>query len=183
MDSNSTIYGYWRIFMWSSAALLLALPSLAMQFFPGSGVQWSGGDFAVMGVMLLVACGMVEIGARMSGNLLYRAGVIVAVGIGFLTAWVNLAVGMIRGEGNAANLLFLGVLAIAAFGALAARFAARGMARTMLAAGIAQALIALYVAAAGLDDLHIATLIGLFALPWLLSAGLFHAAGRQMLAR
>ena len=36
------------------------------------------------GVLLLVACGTVEIGARMSGNLLYRAGVIVAVGIGFL---------------------------------------------------------------------------------------------------
>ena len=59
-----------------------------------------------------------------------------------------------------------------------------GMVLTMLASAIAQTLIALYVAVVGLDELYIALLIGLFALPWLLSAGLFQAAARQhMLAR
>lgn len=183
MDNGGTIYGYWRIAMWSGAALLLSLPALAMQFFPAAGVDWSGVDFVVMGILLLLACGAVEIGARMSRNLLYRGGVIVAVGSGFITIWVNLAVGMIQDEGNHANLLFLGVLGIAALGTLAARFATRGMAQAMLAAGIAQATIALYVAISGLDSPYIAMLISLFALPWLLSAGLFHAAMRQALAR
>ena len=115
----------------------------------------------------------------MSTDLLHRAGVIVAVGTAFLTVWVNLAVGMIQGEGNPMNLAFLGVLAIALFGAFAVRFAAQGMARVMIAAGIAQALIGVMVALAGLEQLYVAALIGLFALPWWLAAGLFQAAAKS----
>ena len=178
MDDSSKLFGYWRILMWGGAAALLALPALAMRFYPDAGVNWSGGDFVVMGALLLVACSAVEIGARMSSHLLYRLGVIVAVGTGFLTVWVNLAVGMIQGEGNPMNLVFLGVLAIALLGAFAVRFAARGMARVMLAAGIAQALIGGCVALAGLDQLYVAALIGLFALPWWLAAGLFQTAAK-----
>lgn len=178
MDCSSKLFGYWRILMWGGAAALLCLPALAMHFYPDVGVDWSGGDFVVMGALLLVACGAVEIGARMSNNLLYRAGVIVAVGTGFLTVWVNLAVGMIGEENNRANLLFLGVLAIAGLGALVARFAARGMAQAMLVAGLAQASIATYVAFAAIDKPSIAVLIGLFALPWWLAAGLFRASAK-----
>ena len=176
MDDSSKLFGYWRILMWGGAAALLSLPALAMRFYPDAGVNWSSGDFVVMGALLLVACSAVEIGARMSSHLLYRLGVIVAVGTGFLTVWVNLAVGMIQGEGNPMNLAFLGVLAIALLGAFAVRFAAQGMARVMIAAGIAQALIGVTVALAGLDKLYVALLIGLFALPWWLAAGLFQTA-------
>ncbi|MFT3807250.1 hypothetical protein [Arenimonas sp.] len=179
MDNSSKLYGYWRILMWGGAAALLSLPALAMRFFPDSGVNWSGGDFAVMGAMLLIACAAVEIGSRMSSNLPYRAGVIVAVGTAFLTVWVNLAVGMIQGEGNPMNLVFLGVIGIALFGAFGVRFAARGMAIVMATAAIAQVAIAIFVAIAGLDKLYTAVLIGLFALPWLLSAGLFQIAAKQ----
>lgn len=178
MDNSSKGFGYWRVLMWGGAAALLSLPALAMRFYPDAGVNWSGGDFVVMGALLLVACSAVEIGARMSNDLFYRAGVIVAVGTAFLTVWVNLAVGMIQGEGNSMNLAFLGVLAIALLGAFAVRFAAQGMARVMFAAGIAQALIGIAVALAGLDKLYVALLIGLFALPWWLAAGLFQAAAK-----
>jgi hypothetical protein len=179
MDNSNRVYGYWRVVMWGGAAVLLSLPALAMRFFPDAGVNWTREDFLVMTVMLLVACMAIEIGARVSNSLPYRAGVIVAVGTGFVTFWVNGAVGMIQDEGNPANLVFLAVLGIAVAGALAARLAAPGMAMTMLAAGGAQAMIALYVAVAGLDTGYTAMLIGLFTLPWLLSAGLFHLAGRR----
>lgn len=184
MDSINKFFNYLRGLMWFGAAALLSLPALAMRFFPEAGFNWTAGDFVVMGVMLLIACGTVELGARMSEQLLYRVGVIVAVGTGLLTVWVNLAVGMIRGEGNPQNLMFLGVLAIALLGGFAVRFAAKGMARVMLAAAIAQALIAAAVAVVPLDELYIASLIGLFALPWLLAAGLFHlAAGNREFVR
>jgi hypothetical protein len=179
METINKIFDYVRVAMWAGAAILLSLPWLAMRFFPEAGVNWTGSDFIVMGALLLIVCGTVEFGARMSENLLYRVGVIVAVGTGFLTVWVNLAVGMILSEGNPENLVFLGVLAIALIGAFVVRFSARGMARVMLAAGIAQALIAAVVAVVKLDDLYTATLIGLFALPWLLSAGLFHLAAEK----
>lgn len=179
MDNSSKLFGYWRIVMWGGAAALLSLPALAMRFYPDSGVDWNILDFLVMGTMLLIACSAVEIGARMSSNLLYRAGVIVAVGVGFLTVWANIAVGMIGDEGDRANLLFLGVLGIAILGSLAVRFAARGMAQVMLVAGIAQLAIAAYVMASGLDEPYVAALIGLFCLPWLLAAGLFQFAAKS----
>ena len=46
-----------------------------------------------MGTLLAVACGIIELTARRSGNVAYKLGVIVAVGGGFLIVWANLAVG------------------------------------------------------------------------------------------
>jgi hypothetical protein len=146
-------------------------------------VNWTWHDFVVMGAMLGIACGTIEFIARLSDNFLYRLGAIVAVGTAVVTVWVNLAVGMILSERNPENLVFLGVIGIAAVGALVTRFAPRGMAVSMAAAGIAQALIATTVAVLSLDDLYTSLLIGAFALPWLLAAALFHkAAGGGELA-
>ena len=52
----------WRLFrwvMWGGAALLLALPLVAMQF--TSEVNWTASDFVVMGAMLGIAAGTVEL--------------------------------------------------------------------------------------------------------------------------
>ena len=167
------IWGYWRVAIWGGAAALLALPAIAMAFFPGAGVNWTGSDFVVMGLMLALACVAVEIGARMADNLPYLTGVVFAVGTGFVTVWVNLAVGMILSENNLENLVFLGVLALAIVGSLVVRFKARGMVKVMLCTGALQALIGFTVFAAGLDNLYTASLISAFALPWFLSAGMF----------
>jgi hypothetical protein len=173
MERINGILGMWRVAMWGGAAALLALPAIAMGFFPAAGVDWSGSDFVLMGVMLFIACVAVEVGAHMADNFPYLGGVIFAVGTGFVTVWANLAVGMIGDEGNPANLVFLGVLALAVIGTLVVRFKARGMSTVMLATGAAQALVGVYVAATGLDNLYTAALIAAFALPWWLSAGLF----------
>ena len=179
MFKTTGMWGYWRVAMWGTAAALLSLPAIAMAFFPEAGVNWTGSDFVVMGVLLTLACVAVEIGARLADNLPYLAGVIFAVGTGFVTVWVNLAVGMIRSEDNTENLVFLGVLALALVGSLVVRFKARGMVKVMLATGALQAAIGIAVFATGLDELYIASLIAGFALPWLLSAGMFHLSAHR----
>ena len=103
-----------------AAACLLALPLVAMQF--TREVQWTGIDFAVMGTLLAIACGAYELGAWLSGDRIYRAAFGLAVLTGFLLMWVTLAVGIIGAENDEANVLFLGVLATGAIGAVLARF-------------------------------------------------------------
>jgi len=163
----------WRPFLWGGAACLLLLPAIAMRF-EGSGVAWTLSDFVLMGMLLATGCALVELGAWLSGSTAYRAGFALAVLTGFMTVWVNLAVGML-GDGPI-NLIFGGVLLVAAIGAIAARFKAPGMATAMLAAAIAQ--VACVIAAWWLGGFEMLELVltALFALPWLASALLFRKA-------
>jgi len=169
----------WSLAIWGTAAGLLLVPAVAMRF-RGSGVDWSATDFIVMGVMFAVACGCYELATRISGSTTYRAGVGVALVTAFLTVWVNLAVGMLGGEGNPANLLFGGVLAIGAIGALIARFRPSGMARAMLATALAQAGMGLYALVGGYAA--VAPYIASFVIPWLLAALLLRKAARDQAA-
>src|SRR5690606_40536271 len=105
--------------LWCGAAGLLSAPAIAM-WLGAPGVHWTASDFVVMGLLLATACGLYELGARISGSVAYRAGFGLAALTGFLTVWVNLAVGMLGDEGNPANLMFAAVLAVAAIGALLA---------------------------------------------------------------
>ena len=95
---------------------------------------------------------------------------------GFLTIWVNLAVGMLGDEDGTINLVFAGVLFIATAGALIAGLRPRGMALAMLAAAIAQlAAVGVALAMGGYDAREL-TFTAMFGLPWLASAALFHKA-------
>jgi predicted Na+-dependent transporter len=53
----------WRIVIWGTAAFLLLLPLIAMQF--TNEVNWDETDFVVFGAMLFGACGVYELAARM----------------------------------------------------------------------------------------------------------------------
>jgi hypothetical protein len=163
-----------RRLVWGSAALLLLLPLVAMQF--TREVDWDGRDFAVIAALLGIACGTFELGLRLSPSPAYRAGFAIAAVAGFLLVWVNLAVGMIGSEQNPYNLWFGGVLAVGLAGALLARFRAPGMVRALLAAAIAQALVAGVALVRG-DDVLGAILSSLWILFWLASARCFHYAG------
>lgn len=166
-----------RIAIWGIAACLLLLPLLAMQF--TTEVAWTASDFVVFGAMLLVACGTYELATRMTGSTPFRAAVGVAVVAAFLLVWVNLAVGIIGSEGNRANLMYAGVLAVAVVGAALARFRAHGMARAMVAAAAAQALMAAVALAMGSGEaLQLTALTAVFVALWLASAALFHKASR-----
>ncbi len=172
-----------RILAWGGAALLLALPLVAMQF--TREVNWGPEDFIVMGVLLSACAGIVHLATQLSDDFAYLAGVVIAVGTSFLLVWINLAVGFIGDEGNPANLMFGGVILIAAIGSAIARFRPRGMARAMLAAAAAEGAIAAITWFGGLaateppGPLPLLALTGFFAVPWLLAAWLFGVAARK----
>lgn len=131
----------WRFVPWIAGAALLVAAAVAMRL--TSEMRWSAGDFALFAVMLAGLCGAFELAVRLSGQWTYRLAATMAAGAAFLMVWANLAVGLVGSDDNPANLTFFGVLAIGTAGAVLARFRARGMARTMLAMAVAQALAAL----------------------------------------
>jgi hypothetical protein len=145
-------------------------------------VVWDKTDFIVVGAMLAVACGTFELAARRTGNTRYRAAVGVAVAAAFILVWINLAVGIIGGEDNPANLMYGGVLAVAIIGAIIGRFQPVGMARALAATGLAQALVGVIALTAGFGSTApsfpeaIVFLTGFFAALWLISAWLFRQA-------
>ena len=166
----------WRIAIWGGAALLLLLPLVAMQF--TDEVAWGPLDFAVFGCMLAAACGTFEVTARATGSLAYRAAVGACLGAAFLLVWMNLAVGIAGDEGDPANLMFYGVLAVGAAGAFAARLKPRGMARALVATAVAQTLVGVILLIGG-PGFEAALLSAFFAALWLASAWLFHKAARE----
>jgi hypothetical protein len=96
--------------------------------------------------------------------------------------WVNLAVGVFGNEDNPANLLFLGVIAIAIVGSLLARGRAAAMAMAMSTAAasvVAVSAIAWFSGmtapgSRGVYEVVVST--ALFGGLWLISAALFHLA-------
>jgi hypothetical protein len=172
----------WRIAVWGTAALMLLLPLLAMQV--TDEVDWDVADFAIFGAMLAGAGGTYELAARMTGNTAYRAAVGVAIAAAFILVWMNLAVGIIGTEDNPANLMYGGVLAVGITGATIARFQPDGMARTLVATALAQALVAVIAVIAAMGDpasspLEILGVNALFAALWLMSAWLFRRAAHE----
>lgn len=166
-----------RLAIWGTAAAVLLLPAVAMQF--TSEVNWGPGDFFTFGAMLLFVCGGYELATRLTGNRAYRLATGIALIGAFLLTWVNLAVGIIGNEANPANRIFFAIPVVGVTGALIARFEPRGMARALFSTAIAQALAAAVALTAGWEDTR--AVIGLtvfFVLLWLASAELFRRAAR-----
>ena len=166
----------WRMAIWGTAAFLLLLPAVAMQF--TSEVNWTAGDFIFIGAMLLIGCGAYELVARMTSNVSYRTAVGIAIVTAFLTVWVNGAVGMLGSEDNPDNLLFGGVLAVGLVGAIIAGFRAQGMALAMDATALAQAAMTAYALVGGYAE--VVFHVGFFIFPWLASAQLFRKAASDL---
>jgi hypothetical protein len=169
----------WRLAAWGTAAALLLLPLVAMQI--TDEVAWDLADFAFAGV-LVVGVGLIyELAARKTGSPAYRAAVAVALAAAFILVWLNAAVGLIGAEDNSANLIYGGVLAVAALGAVMARFQPGGMARALVATALAHMMVALIAGwgSTASGPLEIMILNGVFALLWLISAWLFRAAALE----
>jgi len=167
-----------RIAAWAGVtALMLLVPLVAMQV--TGDVAWSPIDFATAGALLFGSGLTYELVARRMESTTYRAAVGIAVAAALLLVWINLAVGIIGSEDNAANLMYFGVLAVGIIGALVARFEPRGMARALSAAALALVLIAVIVLLAGLESpRQVVALNGFFAALCIVSAGLFRKAAR-----
>jgi len=165
----------WSTAVWSTAALVLLLPALAMQF--TEKVAWDLADFVIFGAMLVGACGTYELASRLTRNSAYRAAVGVALVAAFILIWMSLAVGIIGTEDDLVNLMFGGVLFVGITGAIIARFQPRGMVRALVAMAIAQALIAVIALITGLGNIWVLT--SLFVALWLTSAWMFRKAERE----
>ena len=180
--NDERIWNWLRVAGWSGAAVLLALPLVAMRF--TSEVNWTLSDFVVMGALLGGSGLVLELATRRAPNLPYRLGVTAAVATSFLLVWVNLAVGFLGDEGNPANLMFLGVIGVAAAGAAIARSRPLAMTRAMLAAAAAQVLAGAIGFAAGWSApgaqgvYEVVMGTSLFTALWLGAAGLFWKASR-----
>ena len=121
-------------------------------------------------------------------NTAYRSAVGVALLTAILLFCVNGAVGIIGGDGNDANLLYGGVVAVAAVGTLMARFRPQGMSRALAGTALAQVLVPVIVVSAELGTApswswDILILSGFFAALWIGSALLFRKAARQQVAQ
>ncbi|MDJ0712229.1 MAG: hypothetical protein QNJ14_17705 [Woeseiaceae bacterium] len=148
-------------------------------------MNWELLDYLVFGTMVAVVIIVVTLAWRRARNRAYRGAVAVAILGAFFLVWVNGAVGIIGSEENDANLLFFGVLGIAAVGALLARFRARGMAFALYATALAQILVAVYAVAVGLGasgpiwPRDILVITAFFSLFWLVSGWLFSRAAKH----
>mgnify|MGYP007051660235 CR=1 FL=1 len=165
---------WWRVLPWVGASALLAAPAVAMRM--GADVDWTAVDFIAAAVLLAVPLTVFELALRASGSLAYRAGVVVALGTAFLITWSNLAVGILGNEDEPINLIFFGVIPVAVVGACLARFRAKGLASAMAAAAAAQAATVVVALVGGHSE---AAIITMFAIGWLLAAGLFRVAARE----
>lgn len=165
---------------WGGSLALLLAPFIAMQLLPGSGVNWTVGDFVFVAMLLGIIGLALELVVRAIDSWAYRGGATLALAAGSMLLVANGAVGYIGSEDNPYNLVFFGVLLIAVLGSAIARFRAGGMAWVMAAAGLAHAI------AGGVgfpQDLRTGPITIVFVAMWLGSAWLFRHAARGGLGR
>lgn len=113
-----------------------------------------------------------------------RAAYAVALIALLLLLWLSLGVGIIGADGDPANRMYLGVIGIGVAGSLVARFRPGGMALTMVAMGVAQALVAAIAVVLGLGQpwsgpAEVLLLNAFFVAMFGVSAWLFRRAARQ----
>jgi hypothetical protein len=164
-----------RFAAWSSAAVLLLLPAIAMHF--TDEVAWDVADFILAGALIGGVGVAFELAAKRSADGTYLAAVAVALATAFILVWGNLAVGLIGPEDNPANRLYAGVIAVGILGSSAARLRPSGMSRAMVATAVAQVLVAVIAFIAGWGSAGPVT--AFFVALWLLSAWLFRSASHR----
>jgi len=165
-----------RIALWSGAALLFTIPVVASLIGP-EGFEWTIGDFVFAAVAIGIAAAVLDFAVRKATALPYAFASAIAVGICFMTFWINAAVGIVGREDNDANAAFYGVVLFAIVAAGLAGVVKRGapeaMARAMVACAIAQVAAGLIVATLGYFAL---IFTGVCVVLWLLSAALYRRA-------
>ncbi len=80
----------------------------------------------------------------------YRAAIVVTLAASLMLVWLSLGVGIIGQDGDPANVMYFGVLAVGIAGAVIARFQPRGMAHALVAMALSQALVTVIALGAGL---------------------------------
>lgn len=130
--------GGWRKAVWGTAAFLWLLLLVAMPFTAEVNLV----ETVAYGVIVFAAAGTYELAlALRTRNSAYRIAAGVALAAAFLLGWVNGAVGIIGNEGQPANSMYSGLIAVGLIGAVVARFRPRGLSRVLIVVALAQALV------------------------------------------
>jgi hypothetical protein len=111
----------------------------------------------------------------------YRLAVGISVAAALMLVWLSLGVGIIGRDGDPANRMYFGVVAVGIIGALLARFRPLGMARALFAMALAQTLVAAIAVFGGLGRpwsgaLELSLLNGFFIAMFAGSGWLFRRA-------
>ena len=120
-----------------------------------------------------------------TGNTSYKAAVALVVVTVVILFWVIGAVGVLGADGDPADLMYIGVLAVGITGAIIVRFQPMGMARAMIVMALAQALVTVIALIIGKQDapymsvFEIVSLNSFFVSLFLGSARLFQKAARE----
>ena len=166
-----------RLATWMGViGVILAIPLVAMRY--TDEVAWTRVDFIAAGAMLGAAALAYELATMNKASLAYRAAIALAVGTALMLLWVNGAVGVLGDEANAANLIFLGVIAVGVIGAVVAGLRSPRMAYAMIATAFAQIVAAMIALIFSWGAATEVALTAAFSLGWFASAYLFHLAAR-----
>ena len=87
-----------------------------------------------------------------TGNTSYNAAVALAVATVRILSWGIGAGGILGADGDPADLMYIGVLAVGITGAIIVRFLPLGMARAMIVMALAQALVTVIALIIGKQD-------------------------------
>lgn len=154
--------------------LLLLLIPLALTIrdgnVPNVGWNWSPGDFLFAFVMIFGSGLAYLLISRLSGNMLYKCGVGLAILTSFALIWGNAAVGFI-GDEQPINMLYVLIPIMGLAWSAVTRFKARSMMQAAFTAAVLQMLIPVIALAIGVEDfspgvLQVFALSAAFAAMW-----------------
>lgn len=168
--------------LWVPCVILL-VPAMAM-FLGADGWAWTTGDFVIAWATMTGVGLAYRLIARRTVGPAYRAATAIALCAAFLLLWVNGAVGLIGSEKNPANLLYVGVLLIAAAGTAVSRLKPMAMAKALAATTIAQfiaPLVALMIDRSDFSPgiIPVVAMNFFFVLMFAASAALFYVAAHN----
>jgi hypothetical protein len=182
MDTDSKFYKSIALLALATGALLM-IPLIAMQF--SEDVVWTLSDFIFAGILLFGTGLTYKVITRKSGKTIYRVAIGFALFTGLFLIWANGAVGIIGSENNEINLLYFGVIFVGIIGAFIARFKSRGMAFTLFAMAVTQAIIAVVALFTGMAEVpgssvyEIIAVNGFFIMLFVVAALLFRYAAEE----
>lgn len=166
-----------------AVALILSVPAAATV--AGGGTAWGLLDFVLAAVMLGGVGALIELVVHRRGGLAFRTAVGLTLAAVLALVWMVAALGVTGRTGDPADAMYAGVLAVGVVGAVMTRLRPEGMARTLVAMAIAQALVTAVALLAGRHQEAVTSLgellalNGIFIALFLGSAWLFHQAARR----
>jgi hypothetical protein len=100
----------------------------------------------------------------MTSKIAYRTAIAVAIGAALFLLWGMAALGVIGIEGDRADLMYFGVLAMGVSGAIVARFQPDGMARAMFVTAAAIVVVGVVALLLGKQDAEYSSVVEILGL-------------------